>query len=138
MIQSGAMVRPSRLALPLAACAALALTACSGERMSVGLDQTVLAATIDYQCDGGVAMRVERSPDARSARVTIGDRQWVLMRADSAAQEKYAQAFDALYLDGDVAMFESDGRALGGRCQSKVPMPQAPQLRPYDFRSPNF
>jgi hypothetical protein len=33
---------------------------------------------------------------------------------------------------------ESDGRAIGARCQSKVAMPTAPTLRPYDFRSPNF
>jgi membrane-bound inhibitor of C-type lysozyme len=136
MIQSGAMDRAARLALPIAA--ALALAACGGERMSVGLEQTVLASTIDYQCEGGVAMRVERAPDARSARVTIRDRQWTLARAESAAQEKYAEGFNALYLDGTVATFESDGRAIGGRCQSTTPMPTAPQLRPYDFRSPNF
>jgi membrane-bound inhibitor of C-type lysozyme len=138
MIQSGAMIRASRLAFPIAACALAALPGCGGERYSVGLEQTVLAATIDYVCEGGIEMRVERSADARSARVTVRDRHWVLPRADSAAQEKYAEGFNALYLDGDVAMLESDGRAVGGRCQSKVEMPKAPQLRPYDFRSPNF
>ena len=133
MIQSGAMrLPPVRILVP-AAIARAALAGCATERMSPGLDATVLAAVIDYQCEGGIEMRVERAPDARSARVTIGSRQWVLTRVDSAAQEKYGEGFNSLYLDGNVAIFESDGRVVGGKCQSKVPMPSAPTMRKYDF-----
>ena len=138
MIQSGAMDRASRLALPIAACALLALSGCGGEAYSVGLESTVLAATIDYQCEGGTSLRVERSGDARAARATVGDRTWTMTRVDSAAQEKYADGFTSLYLDGEIAMLESDGRVIGGKCQSKVAMPKAPTMRVYDLRSPTF
>ncbi|MEO8485749.1 MAG: hypothetical protein ABI585_05360 [Betaproteobacteria bacterium] len=131
------MERASRLA-PLLAVALLALAGCGGERYSVGLETTVLAATMDYQCEGGTEMRVERSADARSARVFVGSQAWSLLRVDSAAQEKYAEATTALYLDGDVAFIESDGRVVGGKCQSKVAMPKAPTMRVYDLRAPTF
>lgn len=133
MIQSGAMrLPPVRILVP-AAIALAALAGCATERMSPGLDATVLAAVIDYQCEGGIEMRVERAPDARSARVTIGSRQWVLTRVDSAAQEKYASGATALYLDGDAALLESEGRVLGANCKSTVALPRAPAMRPYKF-----
>jgi membrane-bound inhibitor of C-type lysozyme len=138
MIQSAAMARLLRAVLPLGTCALLALGACAGERYSVGLESTVLAATIDYQCEGGTEMRVERAADARSARATIGGRSWTLTRVDSAAQEKYSEGATSLYLDGEIATMESEGRLVGGKCQSKVPMPRAPTLRPYDLRAPTF
>ena len=138
MIQSGAMDRVSRLALPIAACALLALAGCSEPRPAPGLEQTVLAATIDYSCEGGTEMRVERAAEARSARATIGNRSWTLTRVDSASQEKYADGATALYLDGEIAMLESEGRVIGGKCQSKVAMPKAPTMRVYDLRAPTF
>lgn len=138
MIQSAAMIRPHRIALVALAGALAALAGCAGERYSVGLETTVLAATIDYQCEGGTEMRVERAADARSARVSVGSRGWTLMRVDSAAQEKYSEGATSLYLDGDVAFMESDGRVVGGKCQSKVAMPKAPTMRVYDLRSPTF
>lgn len=133
MIQSGAMVRSPALVRALAASALFAIAGCASDQMSPGLQTTVLAAVIDYQCEGGVDMRVERAADARSARVTMGPRAWTLARVDSAAQEKYAEGTTALYLDGNVAILESDGIILGGKCQSKVPMPSAPTMRKYDF-----
>jgi hypothetical protein len=136
MIQSAAMARPIRL--PTAVLVAAALAGCGGERYSAGLESTVLAATIDYQCETGPGMRVERSPDARGARVTVGDRQWTLLRQDSAAQEKYSEGTTSLYLDGELATLESDGRLVGGKCQSKVAMPKAPTMRVYDLRAPTF
>jgi membrane-bound inhibitor of C-type lysozyme len=138
MIQSRAMDRPSRLALPIAAMVLLALGGCQTEQYSLGLESTVLAATIDYQCEGGTSLRVERSGDARAARATVGDRTWTMTRVDSAAQEKYAEGFTSLYLDGEIAMLESDGRVIGGKCQSKVAMPKAPTMRVYDLRAPTF
>jgi Membrane-bound lysozyme-inhibitor of c-type lysozyme len=137
MIQSAAMTRASRLVPCLAAFALLALGGCAAQ-YSVGLESTVLAATIDYQCEGGTAMRVERDAEARNARATVGARSWTLTRVDSAAQEKYSGEGASLYLDGEIAMLESDGRVVGGKCQSKVPMPKAPTMRVYDLRAPTF
>jgi membrane-bound inhibitor of C-type lysozyme len=101
--------------------------------MSPGLETVVLPTVIDYMCEGAQPMRVERAGDARSATVSFASRSWTLARAESAAQEKYAEGTTALYLDGEIAMLESDGRVLGGQCQSKTPMPRAPAMRPYQF-----
>lgn len=65
--------------------------------------------------------------------MTMGSRSWTLTRVDSAAQEKYGEGLTALYLDGDVAIFENEGRVVGGKCQSSTPMPKAPTMRKYDF-----
>ena len=137
MIQSAAMDRASLFYVAAVACAFVALGGCA-ERYSVGLETTVLAATIDYDCEGGTMMRVERAADARTARATVGTRTWDLMRVDSAAQEKYSAGGASLYLEGEIATLESDGRLVGGKCQSKVPMPKAPTMRIYDIRAPTF
>ena len=118
--------------------ARVALAGCEPARYSAGLETTVLAATINYECEGGTEMRVERDAEARSARATVGSRSWTLMRVDSAAQEKYSEGGASLYLEGEIATLESDGRLVGGKCQSKVPMPKAPTMRVYDLRTPTF
>lgn len=115
----------------------LALGGCQTQ-FSTGLETTVLAQTIDYQCENGRTMRVERAADARAARATMGDRTWTLNRVESASQEKYSDGGTSLYLDGEIAMIESDGRVLGGKCQSTVAMPKAPTMRVYDLRAPTF
>lgn len=140
MIQSGAMNRPHRVAPGILACMAIALAALPGcaNQYSVGLESTVLAATIDYQCESGSSLRVERDAEARSARATVGNQSWTLIRVDSASQEKYSAGATSLYLDGEIAMIESEGRVLGGKCQSKTPMPKAPTMRVYDMRAPTF
>jgi membrane-bound inhibitor of C-type lysozyme len=119
------------------ACALFALGGCA-ERYSVGLETTVLAATIDYDCEGGTRIRVERDAEARNARVTVGAQSWALTRVDSASQEKYSSGATSLYLEGEIAALESEGRLIGGKCQSKVPMPKAPTMRIYDLRAPTF
>ena len=126
------IARPSRIAMA-AACAALALAGCAQEQLSPGLEITILPATIEYACDEGRVLRVERAGGATSATATIATRRWVLPRVDSAAQEKYAEGATALYLDGDIAMLESDGRVLAANCRSTVALPRAPSLRPYVF-----
>ena len=126
------IARPSRIAMA-AACAALALAGCAQEQLSPGLEITILPATIEYACDEGRVLRVERAGGATSATATIATRRWVLPRVDSAAQEKYAEGATALSLDGDIAMLESDGRVLAANCRSTVALPRAPSLRPYVF-----
>lgn len=131
-VPRAASAPPRRAAL--AVLAALGLAACAAqERLSPGLETTVLPASIEYQCDEGRTLKVDRAADAVSATATIGGRRWVLPRADSAAQEKYAEGATALYLDGDVAMLESEGRVLAANCRSKVALPKAPSMRPYKF-----
>jgi len=119
----------------VAACALAALAACAENepRMSPGLEQTILPATIQYTCDEGRVLRVDRSAGATSATASIGANRWELPRVDSAAQEKYASGATALYLDGDAALLESEGRVLGANCKSTVALPRAPAMRPYKF-----
>ena len=138
MIQSAAMNRPFLRTSSVLAVVLVAAAGCAEPRPAPGLEQTVLAATIDYYCEGGTELRVERAPDARSARATVGGRSWMLIRVDSAAQEKYSEGATSLYLDGDLATLESEGRLVGGKCQSKVAMPKAPTMRTYDLRAPTF
>ena len=112
---------------------ALALAGCASDQMSPGLETTILPAAIEYACDEGRVLRVERAGGATSATAIVGGARYTLPRSDSAAQEKYAQGTTALYLDGDVAMLESDGRVLAGNCRSTVSLPKAPAMRPYKF-----
>ena len=116
-----------------AVCAALALAGCAQDRLSPGLETTILPATIEYACEDGRVLRVERAAGATSATASQGANRWTLPRVESAAQEKYAQGSTALYLDGDVAFIETDGRVLGGNCRSAVALPKAPTMRPYNF-----
>ncbi len=124
--------RPIRRAF-LVTCGVLALAGCAQDRLSPGLETTILPATIEYACEDGRVLRVERSAGATSATASQGGNRWTLPRVESAAQEKYAQGSTALYLDGDVAFIETDGRVLGGNCRSAVALPKAPTMRPYNF-----
>lgn len=132
-----AMLRPaeSRRSLPAAGSLALllAVAGCASEQLSPGLETTILPQTIEYTCDEGRVLRVERAGGATSATAIVGGARYALPRVDSAAQEKYAQGTTALYLDGDIAMLESDGRVLAGNCRSTVSLPKAPAMRPYKF-----
>lgn len=112
---------PGRLALlalaaPLAGCA-------------TGVSQTVLPERVDYRCAGGKTLQVARAPDALAAAALVEGRTVTLRRADSAAQEKYADGDYSLYLDGEKAMLEYQGRVLYGPCLSAVPLPASPRQR---------
>lgn len=120
-----------RAALVLAAAAGLA--GCASDRMSPGLETTVLPPVIDYACADGRSLRVERAPDGRSATAIVASQRWTLPRVDGANQEKYAQSLSALYLDGEVAMLEAEGRVIVSQCKSLVALPKAPEMRPYKF-----
>jgi len=93
------------------------------------LQDTVLPARIDYVCAGNQVLSVARAADGRQAAVLVDGKQLTLTRADSAAQEKYSAGGLALYLDGERAMLEQDGRVLFGPCNSPVALPTAPRYR---------
>jgi len=121
---------PSPRAVPGAARAVAApalaalLAACAP-----GLTETVLPPDNVYVCRDGVSMRVLRAPDGRSAEVVLSDRRVVLMRADSAAQEKYGNGATTLYLDGEKALLTSDSFVVAGPCVSSAPLPVQPSTR---------
>jgi len=88
-----------------------------------GVETTVLPARIEYACADNRTLVVERSADAKSAAIVVDGRTVQLTRGESAAQEKYAAGRYALYLDGEKAMVEDDGRILYSGCASKQPLP---------------
>ena len=93
-----------------------------------GVQDTVLPSRIDYACANNKVLQVARAQDARSAAAVIDGKQVVLSRADSAAQEKYSDGRYTLYLDGERAMLEEQGRVLYGPC-SAGPLPKAQRYR---------
>jgi len=90
------------------------LTGC----VAAGVDETLLPTRIDYQCSNNRVLQVQRAADARTAAVLIDNKPVVLQRMGSAAQEKYGNGSYELYLDGERAMLEQDGRVLFGPCLS--------------------
>ncbi len=87
------------------------------------IELTTLPQQIDYVCANNRTLSVVRSPDARRASVLVNGNQVILLRTDSAAQEKYSDGRYTLYLEGEKAMLEDISRVLFGPCQSPVPLP---------------
>jgi membrane-bound inhibitor of C-type lysozyme len=100
------------------------LAACAG---GAAVDQTVLPARIDYACANNRVLPVARSADGRMAAALVDGQQVNLPRTASAAQEKYSDGRYTLYLDGERAMLEDQGRVLYGPCVSPVALPSAPR-----------
>lgn len=96
---------------------------------AVAVEETVLPARIDYVCANNRVLPVARGADGRLAAVRIDNKDVTLRRAESAAQEKYGDGRYALYLDGERAMLEENGRVLFGPCTSPVALPSAPRYR---------
>jgi len=94
-----------------------------------GVDETILPGRMDYACAGNRVLPVARSADARLAAVRVDGKEMMLQRVGSAAQEKYSDGRYSLYLDGERAMLEDDGKVLFGPCTSTVPLPSAPRVR---------
>jgi membrane-bound inhibitor of C-type lysozyme len=90
---------------------------------------TVLPAEVSYVCQNDSRMKVVRAPDGRSAQVQYDGRTSLLQRVDSAAQEKYSDGRNTLYLDGEQAVMSTDSFVVAGRCQSAQPLPVAPMSR---------
>jgi membrane-bound inhibitor of C-type lysozyme len=97
----------------------LLLTACAGG----GAEVTAIPARIDYVCAKERTLSVARTEGLRVAAVMVDGREIILPRSASAAQEKYSDSRYALYLDGENAMLEEQGRVLYGPCVSPVPLP---------------
>jgi membrane-bound inhibitor of C-type lysozyme len=95
----------------------------------VGVSETVLPSQITYVCAGNKQLQVARAPDARIAAVVVEGNTITLMRAASAAQEKYSDGDYTLYLDGEKAILEYQSRVLFGPCTSPVPLPQTIRQR---------
>lgn len=98
----------------------LLLAACS---TAVGPEMTVLPARIDYVCASGRVLSVARTQDQRTAAVLVDGKEIRLVRADSAAQEKYTDGRYTLYLEGERAMLEDQITVIYGACTSPVPLP---------------
>jgi membrane-bound inhibitor of C-type lysozyme len=92
-----------------------------------GPELAVLPETIDYRCAEGRELRVRRAPDGREAIATVDGKDIRLGRMESAAQEKYVDGATSLFLEGDQAMLESQGRMIRAYCRSTVPLPVAPR-----------
>jgi membrane-bound inhibitor of C-type lysozyme len=90
---------------------------------------TVLPARIDYSCAGNRVLTVSRAGDQRKAAVLLDGKWMMLSRADSAAQEKYTDGTYTLYLLGERAMLEDQGRVIYGPCSSPVDLPTARRSR---------
>jgi membrane-bound inhibitor of C-type lysozyme len=92
-----------------------------------GPELAVLPERIAYRCAEGREMVVRRAPDGREATATVDGTDIRLRRVDSAAQEKYVDGATSLFLEGDQAMLESQGRMVRAYCRSTVPLPVAPR-----------
>jgi membrane-bound inhibitor of C-type lysozyme len=103
-----------------------AVAALSGCAPSI--HEPVLPARIDYVCPGNQVLPVARN--GQVAAVRVNGQEITLSRTESAAQEKYVLGGLALYLDGERAMLEQDGRVLLGPCNSPATLPTAPAVRP--------
>ena len=90
------------------------LAGCSG----AGMKETALPTRIDYQCANSRVLQVQRVPEKRLAAVKMDDKVLMLPRADSAAQEKYSDGRYTLYLQGERAALEDNGRVLFARCNA--------------------
>jgi membrane-bound inhibitor of C-type lysozyme len=115
----------SRLTCLAAFAAGLTLHGCVVVQPQV----TVLPAEIAYVCRNDLPLKVSRAPDGRSASVWFDGKSTVLMRVDSAAQEKYSNGTTTLYLDGEKALMSSDSFVVAGPCLSAQPLPVAPMSR---------
>ncbi len=88
-----------------------------------GVEMTALPARIDYVCLDKRVLPVARAPQSGMAAVIVDNQEILLRGGLSAAQEKYTDGRFTLYLEGEQAMLEQNGRVLFGPCRSPVPLP---------------
>jgi membrane-bound inhibitor of C-type lysozyme len=121
--------RKAALSLRALAASGLSLAALLAGCVAPGVEETILPARIDYVCANNRVLPVARGADGRLAAVLVDGKEIMLQRASSAAQEKYTSGRYSLYLDGERAMLEVDGRVLYGPCASPVPLPSTTRNR---------
>ena len=97
----------------------LLLAGCAVPRVEV----TALPSRIDYVCIDNRVLPVARSPEGGRAAVIVDQQEILLHGGLSAAQEKYTDGNYTLYLEGEQAMLEQNGRVIFGPCRSPVPLP---------------
>lgn len=87
--------------------------------------RAALPKRIDYRCANGEVQptQVQRLPENNAAAVLVDGNPIVLSRANSAAQEKYGDGRYVLYLQGEHAMLEDNGRVVFGQCNAG-PLPK--------------
>lgn len=78
------------------------------------------AARAEYTCGSRQNIVVER--DHSSARVTFGDRSYVLTRKPSDIGQKYLSRAAALIIDGPSAVFVAEDGTDLGSCIETVPV----------------
>ena len=88
-----------------------------------GVEMTALPARIDYVCIDKRILPVARAPQSGMAAVIVDNEEILLRGGLSAAQEKYTDGNFTLYLEGEQAMLEQNGRVIFGPCRSPVPLP---------------
>lgn len=88
-----------------------------------GVEMMALPARIDYVCLDKRILPVARAPGAGMAAVIVDNQEIPLRGGLSAAQEKYTDGNFTLYLEGEQAMLEQNGRVIFGPCRSPVPLP---------------
>jgi len=127
----GAPRRRGRRAL--AAAAALALAACAADMPR----ETRFPDKIVYRCDGGRTFQVELAPSGETALLTVDGRAYRLNKVPSAAQRKYSDGRNSLWLDGQSALVEMGYTAFARGCVSETPLSdEAMQTRPLFGKDP--
>jgi len=94
-----------------------------------GPEVTRLPARIDYVCAGNVKLPVARAPERGIAAVLLNGQEIALHGGESAMQEKYTDGQFTLYLEGEKAALEQNGKIILGPCVSPVPLPTYFRMR---------
>ena len=94
-----------------------------------GPEVTQLPARIDYVCASNLKLPVARAPERGIAAVLLNGQEIPLRGGESAAQEKYTDGQYTLYLEGERALLEQNGKVLLGPCVSPVPLPTYFRMR---------
>lgn len=94
-----------------------------------GPEVTQLPARIDYVCPGNVKLPVARAPERGIAAVLLNGQEIPMRGGESAAQEKYTDGQYTLYLEGERALLEQNGKVILGPCVSPVPLPTYFRMR---------
>ncbi|MCZ7566839.1 MAG: MliC family protein [Burkholderiales bacterium] len=125
--------RGLRARAALAAAAALALAACAADMPR----DTRFPDRVVYKCEGGRTFQVELAPSGETALLTVEGRSYRLNKVPSAAQRKYSDGRNTLWLDGQNALVEMGFTAFARGCASETPLAdEARRNRPLFGKDP--